>query len=153
MKVPLTYEIEVAIANYFNYRVNIIVPNISWGMFIHECDVFIATPAGYVTEVEIKRSYQDLNNDFKKRHRHESDLIKYMYYAIPYDIYNDWQKLIPEKCGILGYKRGSGGHVMIWKLRRAQKQSCRKLTGKEQLKLAKLGCMRIWSLKKKINDR
>ena len=62
-----TTEMEVALAHYLNMRVNLIVPNISWGMFIHECDLLVITPAGYMWEVEIKVSKQDLSRDSKKR--------------------------------------------------------------------------------------
>lgn len=34
-----TIEIEERIANYFGVRRCIIVPNISWGMYMHECDL------------------------------------------------------------------------------------------------------------------
>jgi len=36
-----TLEIENRVAQYFNPRQNIVVPNISWGMNIHECDLLI----------------------------------------------------------------------------------------------------------------
>ena len=72
-----THKIEVALANHFNYRLNLIVPNISWGAFIwHECDLFIVSKAGYCTEIEIKISKSDLKKDFEKKHNHESDKIK-----------------------------------------------------------------------------
>ena len=42
MKNKLSYtEIELAIAKYFDIRKNIIIPNISYGFNIHECDLFI----------------------------------------------------------------------------------------------------------------
>lgn len=53
-------EMEIAIANLFDIRKNIIVPNISCGLGIHECDLFIVRNSGYCIEVEIKRSEQDL---------------------------------------------------------------------------------------------
>ena len=60
-------EIELAIAKYYGTREHIIVPNISWGFdYMHECDMFIIKKSGYAVEVEIKRSKNDLINDFKK---------------------------------------------------------------------------------------
>jgi len=35
------FEMELAVANFFGINSNIIVPNISWGVKIHECDLFI----------------------------------------------------------------------------------------------------------------
>ena len=46
--------------NFFNYRANLIVPNISWGLGLHECDLLVLTSSGYATEIEIKVSKADL---------------------------------------------------------------------------------------------
>jgi hypothetical protein len=54
-----TAEMEVELGRYFNYRQNIIVSNVSWGLGIHECDLLIITKSGYATEVEIKVSLSD----------------------------------------------------------------------------------------------
>jgi len=78
-----TPEMEIALAEYFGIRQNLIVPNVSWGMDSHECDLFILTPAGYGWEVEIKVSKADLFKDKHKRHRHNSSKIKFLYFAIP----------------------------------------------------------------------
>ena len=48
----------------------------------HECDCLIMTKAGYLTEIEIKRSYEDFLNDFKKRHLHEDNHIKEFYFMV-----------------------------------------------------------------------
>ena len=59
------HEIEKDIARYFGIRENIIVPNVSWGFFkTHEADMIIINKSGYMTEVEIKRSYADFLADF-----------------------------------------------------------------------------------------
>ena len=59
-KLITTIEMEVAIAAYFGFRQNIIVPNISWGFMNHEADMFIVRKSGYAIEIEIKRSKSDL---------------------------------------------------------------------------------------------
>lgn len=60
-------EMEVAIAEMFGIRTHIIVPNISWGLRgMHEMDLAIIFRSGYLKEIEIKRSIQDLKADFKK---------------------------------------------------------------------------------------
>jgi len=59
-------EIEILVADYFNYRANLIVPNVSWGLGVHECDILVLTKAGYAWEVEIKTSVADVKADLKK---------------------------------------------------------------------------------------
>ena len=149
-RIPSTEEIEIAIASLFGRRRNIIVPNISWGLNLHECDMLIIRDSGFAVEVEIKRSKQDLLNDFKKRHGHRSTKIKEFYYAIPQSKVQKWKELIPEKAGIITYERGDGGWVYANHYRMAKKKPCRKLTEAEILKAAKLGCMRIWDLKERL---
>lgn len=36
-------QIETLVARKWNFRQNIIVPNVSWGLKIHECDLLIAS--------------------------------------------------------------------------------------------------------------
>ena len=61
-------EIEVVVAQYFDPRRNVIVPNVWWGWGLrHECDLVVMTKTGYAYEVEIKVSRSDLKADLKKR--------------------------------------------------------------------------------------
>lgn len=70
------HQIELAVAQVFGVRDNIIVPNVSWGFFAtHEADLVIINKTGYLTEVEIKRSWQDFLNDFKKHTTHDEDKV------------------------------------------------------------------------------
>jgi hypothetical protein len=150
IKIAGTAEIEIAIARLFGIRRNIIAPNISWGLNIHECDMLIIRESGYAVEVEIKRSKQDLKNDFLKRHQHSTNKTKEFYYAIPDEYYDDWKHLIfnsTQVCGIITYRYTSGLIVAQIKDRAPTKKNCRKLSQVEMLKAAKLGCMRIWDLK------
>lgn len=59
-------EMEIAIAELFDIRKNIIVPNLSWEFGIHECDLFIFRDSRYCIVVEIKRSKQDLKKILKR---------------------------------------------------------------------------------------
>ena len=151
-----TIDIEVAISKHFGVRQNIIVPNISWGFqWMHECDMFIVTKAGIATEVEIKITKADLLADFKKGHDHKdrAGRITYFYYAMPETLYEKVKDLIPPEAGILTCERGSweGASAYIREKRKPEKRkNTRKLTPEEQLKIAWLGTMRIWSLKEKI---
>ncbi len=147
-----TLEMEISLSKHFNWLQNLIVPNVSWGMFVHECDLLILTPAGYLTEVEIKVSKADLKKDKEKRHKHNSSKkIKYLYFAIP-NYFKDYEEHIPERAGIITVKPGhhsvyNGGCEVI---RKAEIQNKYQVTEKDRYKLAWLGALRIWKLKEKL---
>ena len=151
-----TIDIEVAIAKYYGVRKNIIVPNISWGFqWMHECDMFIVSKAGVATEIEIKISRADLLADFEKGHDHKdrAGRISYFYYAMPETLYEKCKDIIPLEAGILTCERGSwegASAYMREKRKPLKRKNARKLTPEEQLKIAWLGTMRIFSLKEKI---
>lgn len=155
-------QIEFAIARLFGVRDNIIVPNISWGFFItHEADLLIMSRTGYLTEVEIKRSYNDLLADFKKTTSHYEGKVEHMYYAVPVSIADKSWKAITEsfcgqtvKCGLLTYdERGFAKEVVkapsISSILHRNKQD-HKLFVEEQLQIARLGTMRYWSMQERI---
>ena len=143
-----TLEMEIILAERFNSRANLIVPNVSWGMDSHECDLFILTPAGYATEVEIKVTKADLRKDKLKKHGHFNPHIKYLYFAIPEYLRNDIEE-IPEEAGIYIAERYNG-RWWCYMHRQALKKSKYKYSDAERLKLARLGAMRIWGLKRKV---
>lgn len=153
----LTVEMELAIAKYFGIRQHIIVPNVSWGFGMHECDLFLIKKSGVAVEVEIKRSKSDLLADFKKGHNHKDrqNRITELYYALPENLYESCKDLIPDDAGIImcyryiNYKKEN---IVAATVKRQPKRikGARKLTLEEQLKVARLGTMRIWSLKQKI---
>jgi hypothetical protein len=146
-------DIEMAVAEHFGIRTHIIVPNVSWGLGVHECDLLSVTKAGYATEIEIKVSRQDIKADFKKRHAHKSSKIKYLYFAIP-DVLRDSIEFIPDKAGIfIISKNNYGGIICIEERKPVACKFARKLTDKEILKVATLGTMRIWNMKKVINTQ
>ena len=84
--IPSIEQIELAIMNYpdFNFRQNLMVFRVTGGSNVvnHECDCLIMTKSGYLTEIEIKRSYADFLNDFKKDHVHKDDRIKAFYFMV-----------------------------------------------------------------------
>lgn len=149
-----TIEMEVAIANFFGYRQNIIVPNISWGLGMHECDMFIVSKARYCTEAEIKRSKSDLLADFEKGHHHKDrkNRIKEFYYAIPKSLLETCEPLIPKDIGIIICEKSEYRDYVYAHIHRKTKPNLTaiRLTEKELHKVAHLGTMRIWSLKNKI---
>lgn len=164
MKRITTAEMEIALARYFNFRQNLIVPNVSWGLYLnrtclHECDLLILTKSGYLWEVEIKISKSDLVADKKKNHGHRHDSIKRLYFAIPEHINTDCCiEHIPKRAGVIVVKNKEnllrGGYkTNYWyckQERKPKEEKGHQLTEKERFKVARLGAMRIWGLKDKL---
>ena len=144
-------DIELAIAKHYDTRHHIIVPNcyINFGTSAdHECDLLIIKKSGYAEEVEIKMSKNDLKADFKKKHGHIDERLQHLYYAMPVELYEQCKELIPEYAGVFTItKYEDRGFLRC--VKSAPKKQCRKLTTEEQLKIARLGVMRIWNLKQK----
>ena len=150
-----TPEMEVAIAKYFGIRKHIVVPNVSWGFFNHECDLFLIRTSGYGFEVEIKRSKSDMMADFKKKHGHKDrrNRIVQLYYAFPEELLPKVEDLVPDDCGIITVSRSEWNNKAYASMRRdaKRKKGAKRLTKDEQLKIARLGTLRIWTLKEKLN--
>jgi hypothetical protein len=148
-----TSEMEVAIAKYFGIRKHITVPNVSWGFFNHECDLFLIRSSGFGFEVEIKRSKSDMVADFKKKHGHKDrrNRIVQLYYAFPLELLPKVENLVPEDCGIITVEYyGDRGYARMHREAKRRK-GAKRLTTAEQLKIARLGTLRIWTLKEKLN--
>lgn len=154
-------DVEIAVVNHFNPRANLIVPNVHWGMFIHECDLLMLSKAGYATEIEIKVSKSDLIADKKKKHGHKDERIKHLYFAIPKSLEAHTEH-IPERSGIIIVSEkewwGMEGGIRLKKtylacdiIRSPQTQSKYKFSDRERYELARLGALRIWGLKKKLS--
>jgi hypothetical protein len=149
-----TPEMEIALASHFNYLQNLIVPNVGYGLWLHECDLLILTKARYIWEVEIKVSKADLIKDKEKEHGHYSGKIKYLYFAIP-DYLLKYQEHIPERAGIItverkSYWRDGSTYLRCERVRRPKANGKYKFTEEERYKVARLGAIRIWDLKRKI---
>jgi len=136
-------DVEVAVARYLGARVNIIVPNVFWGLGLnYECDLFSVSPSGYATEVEIKVSRSDIKADLKKWQAHRSKLIRRFFFAVPEYLSDDDN--IPKDCGLISVDK----NLQCKALRppRVNKES-RRLRDGEIHHLLHMGCMRIWGLK------
>lgn len=147
-----TAEMECLVARFLNFRVNLIVPNVTWGMGVHECDLLVATKAGYLWEVEIKVSKADLKKDAEKRHGHRSDKIKHLYFAIPTYL-QDCIEHIPTHAGIIVVEPYTKEKVWgrVRKLREAEtNRAARPIPESARYTLARLGAMRIWGLKDRV---
>jgi hypothetical protein len=145
-------EMEIALSNFFDCKKSLIVPNISWGFNIHECDLFIIRSSGYAIEVEIKRSVADTKNDLNKKHDHSDNRIREFYFAIPIELYDSCKDFIPSHAGIITIGKTEYGKIYKANIERNAtiNKNSRRLTLEEQLKVARLGTLRIWNLKKKI---
>lgn len=144
------------VGRYFHPRANLVVPNVSWGMGIHECDLLVATKAGYLLEVEIKVTKADLIRDALKWHQHRNDKIKHLWFAIP-SYLEDCIEHIPERAGIITVsppKNDGWLRQRVRKLREPQtNKAATPITERERYMLARLGALRIWGLKDKLLKR
>lgn len=141
--------IELECAEYFNYRLNLIVPNVSWMLGRREADLVVLRPSNYAVEVEIKVSASDLKADLKKWHGHKSRLFRELWFAVP-DALKD-PPAIPERAGILAITGEIGskyGRYRVNKIRPAKHNPIAiKWTPEQREKLLHLAAMRIWGLK------
>ena len=167
------YEIEVALAksDYFNFVRNTIAFNVhglSSSLNIwHECDMLVLSRSGYLTEIEIKRSWTDFMADFKKDHKHEGHgIIKYFYYCLPESLldkaYEKLEELAISYTGIVTYDENLNiqlrGHRKTnnegYSFHFIEQHPYRKLFLEEQFQVARFGAMRAIKLKEKyINNK
>ena len=147
-----TLEMEIALMSHFGIRRNIIVPNVFWGMLPYEADLVILTKSNYATEIEIKISKADLKKDKEKRHNHDSDMFKYLYFAVPKELTEFALTEIPGKAGLLEViDRGKGYNKFVRQVKPpVLNKNHMQWKNHERVKLAELGCMRILGLKMKI---
>lgn len=131
-----------------DYRKNIIVPRVERGASLHECDMLLLRPTMYATEFEIKISKSDLAKDKYKDHHHASDKIKYMFYAVPMDLVSITLSSIDKSIGVIGVARKGDMSLEAKIIRESETRPARKWTEAEQFQLARLGAMRLCSLKK-----
>lgn len=143
-------DVEFAAACAFDYRANIIVPNVAWGLGLrYEADMVVLRASGWAEETEIKVSASDIVRDLSKRHSHDSKLFRRFWFAVPEALAQ--HPMIPERAGILSVFKNRYGRYEAKVLRVARvNPDARKLTDSERQKLLHLGCMRIWNLKQHI---
>lgn len=144
---------------YWNPRADLMVPNVSWGLLPYEADFIIMTPNGYLTEIEIKRSFEDFKADFKKNHEHDDERIYHFYYCVPAGIKDKVIEFLNETYKYSG-ERSKPALLTYNELGNITKErygysdarrnpKVRKLFLEEQLKLAKLAAFRYWSTEEK----
>ena len=150
------HDIEYALCRYFDKRKNIIVPNVSWGFFSeHEADLVVITRAGYLTEVEIKRSWRDFLKDFRKDSFHADNRIKNFYFCVPLVMVDAVKEYLDSdkargygEIGILTYDEQG----RITNIRSGEKNIALKLTTAEVLAIARLGVLRFWDTRLRLDE-
>lgn len=155
-----TLDMEIALMKYCDVRQNIVVPNVSFGIervfcengktvrdTLHECDILKVTKSGFATEFEIKVSRSDFLKDLAKKHTHNSRFIKQLFFAIPFEMLEFAKQHLPENAGLVFLKNDK---IKI-AINAPVRKNCFKWNDKEMFKLARLGTMRIFTLKKLIN--
>ncbi len=129
---------------------HLVVPNVSWGFKIHECDLLSVTNSRYATEVEIKISVADTKKDKEKTHGHKSDKVKYLYFAMPKEIYDKAKEFVPKRAGIYTveayYWRKQLRYRVVCERKAEVNKTHRKLTEDEMDQLRRLATMRYFSL-------
>jgi len=165
-----TLEMEARLMYYLDINANLVVPNITSmsGLVMFEADMLSLSKSGYATAVEIKVSKADLKKDLKKQHithinRMQYGLsfyyknLKYFYYAVPEYLEEEALKQIPDFCGLLVLREVEVGHwsatyktKQIELVREAGILFKTRWDDKMRYNLARLGTMRIMSLKYKL---
>lgn len=144
-------EIQLALltCDSFHPRRNIAVGNVSHGLLSYEADLLVMSKAGYLTEIEIKRTWEDFRADFRKKHSHDDEIINGLYYCVPNELATKVVDFLDEKeygvSGVIGYTEEKQLHWYRTEFGFLKSHSSgRKLFLEEQLQLARLGAMRVW---------
>ena len=165
---------EIVLMRHFDIRRNLIVPCITDSSFLthFEIDLLVLSKSGYATAIEIKVSKADLKSDLKKKHiaglstinfmndnshrDHYFKNIKYFYYSVPEDLKDEAIEQIPDFAGLLISKKVKwyNNDIFVNKIievRSPKLLYSKKSTEKMRYDLARLGAMRILTLKQNIN--
>ena len=129
----------------------VIVPNVSWGMgFGYELDLLAISLTGCGHEIEIKTSRQDLRRDSEKRHFHDGAKIKYLWYAGPVDMADDFEEIVVDRAGIILVEDGPGEmrDMLVIARKATANPEAKGFTNDDIGALARLGTMRYWSREK-----
>lgn len=140
-------------------RSKIIVPNVSWGFFdSHEADFVVISSSLYLTEYEIKRSFEDFKNDFKKKDYHNDKRISKLWYVVPESVgekcknylESQYEWIGSEHAGIRVYNETNYNLKTILECNYTKGK---KLYLEDALDIARLGTLRYWTLRSTQNTR
>ena len=158
-----TLQMELELMNYFKFTQNTIVNGVTEvsQLVNFEADLLILTKNRYATCVEIKVSKSDLKNDIKKKHIERIEKfdyyfkhLKYFYYAVPKELEQEALNQIPKFAGLIIVEEVN--HE-IWKgyrtrvVRKPTHLFSYQWSERQEKQLLRLGCLRIYNLKNKIN--
>lgn len=151
-------DVELCVAHRFGIRRNVIVPNVSWGMNLHyEADVVVLRRSGFAIEIEIKVSASDIKADQRKRHTHNSNLFRELWFAVPEKLADHPD--IPKRAGILVAKVSEEDSAPMRRYTTeatrgpTTNKNAKRWTDAQRMKLLSLSAMRIWNLKHRDNLR
>lgn len=96
--------------------------------------------------MEIKISLGDLKKDMAKKHSHKHSKLSRLYFAIPEKLFSK-AEYIPNNAGIIVVH--PNGYCELKKTA-VTKPRGYKICESERSHILHLGCMRIWSLKRRI---
>lgn len=145
-----TFEVELALSNFF-YKKGAEAVISKTNFLGYEADILATTKSWYLTEVEIKISKSDFMADFKKYHKHDSKLTKYLYYAVPTSLIELAKEMLGVDVGILEVfqppwlKKG----LRVRVVRDAAIRVNKPLNEKQIINLYRLGCYKEWGFKQK----
>lgn len=161
-----TLQMEIELMKHFKFTQNIIVNGVTEASQLvrFEADLLILSKSGYATCVEIKVSKADLKNDNKKKHinsTHENfenyfGVLKYFYYAVPIELKEDALNKIPVFAGLIVVEEVNNEYwngYRVTELRKPKHLFSYKWDEDERNALLRLGCLRIFNLKKLINKQ
>ena len=147
-----TSDIEIKLFSYINVRSNLVVLKPNGGIYLmegnlnkelHECDVLAVSSAGYATEYEIKISVADLKKDKLKKHGHDHNLIKNLYFVVPEKMEEIALEEIPKRAGLL-IVIDRRGKLFIKEVKPVEKnKKAVKWSLKQEYQLARLGAIRV----------
>lgn len=156
------HQLQRALAVWINYRRHFCLTNVNGGLGFWsrgEMDFIAVTGAGYVVEVEIKRTMADLRREWRnsnkiEKHRRVDTAakgIRRYFICTPAAIAEKAKAEIEARpelayAGILKAQQPhANGHIYIGVVRPARNlPTARKLKPDEYLKLAHLAMMRFW---------
>lgn len=165
---------QYAIAEHFGNK-NIVIPNISFariscriekydkdGCLIeyeypfkgvgHEADLIWINENDYLTEVEIKVSYNDFLADFKKKEKHLTKYTKAVYYVFPHNMYKrneeKIRKVLFEKFPEAGVIIVDTEESVVDMIKVAEYFNVEKIPIEVKIGLMRIGCQKWWRRKR-----
>ena len=117
----------------------------------YEADfIYFDLKTRYVTEVEIKTSIEDFRRDFQKDHQHDNCNVKYLYYAMPIEVYALNKTEVLDAIGnngliLITYKVKKDGAIIEqvdFKKRSKARQEAIPLNQNKLEYFMKIGCMK-----------